>query len=73
MIWHLADWVGGAAGVDGGGGEFDWWVFVVRRDWSRKYLQYFMALGAGYMLAVAFIDVIPESVRLRASGRFCWC
>jgi zinc and cadmium transporter len=38
--------------------------FVVRKDWSRKYLQYFLALGAGYMLAVAFIEVIPESVRL---------
>src|SRR2546425_4786306 len=38
--------------------------FVVRRDWPRKFLQYFLALGAGYMLAVAFIDIIPESVRL---------
>jgi zinc and cadmium transporter len=38
--------------------------FVVRRDWPRKYLQYFLALGAGYMLAVAFVDVIPESIRL---------
>ena len=38
--------------------------FVVRRDWPRKFLGYFLALGAGYMLAVAFIDIIPESVRL---------
>ena len=38
--------------------------FVVRRDWPRIFLQYFLALGAGYMLAVAFVDVIPESVRL---------
>src|SRR3984893_2670546 len=38
--------------------------FVVRRDWPRQYLQYFLALGAGYMLAVAFVDVIPESVHL---------
>ena len=38
--------------------------FVVRRDWPRQYLQYFLALGAGYMLAVAFVDVIPESVRI---------
>ncbi len=38
--------------------------FVVRRDWPRKYLQYFLALGAGYMLAVAFVDVIPESIHL---------
>src|SRR6267378_878710 len=38
--------------------------FVVHREWPRKFLQYFLALGAGYMLAVAFIDIIPESVRL---------
>ena len=38
--------------------------FVVRRDWPRIWLQYFLALGAGYMLAVAFLDVIPESIRL---------
>ena len=38
--------------------------FVVRREWPRKYLQYFLALGAGYMLAVAFVEVIPESVKL---------
>src|SRR5947209_9748178 len=38
--------------------------FVVRKHWPRQYLQYFLALGAGYMLAVAFLDVIPESVRL---------
>lgn len=38
--------------------------FVVRRDWPRQYLQYFLALGAGYMLAVALLEVIPESVHL---------
>jgi zinc and cadmium transporter len=38
--------------------------FVVRGEWPRKYLQYFIALGAGYMLSVAFVEVIPESVRL---------
>lgn len=38
--------------------------FVVRKDWSRKYLQCFLALGAGYMLAVAFLEIIPESIQL---------
>jgi ZIP family zinc transporter/zinc and cadmium transporter len=44
--------------------------FVVRRDWPRKFLGYFLALGAGYMLAVAFTDVIPESVRIGGQGAF---
>src|SRR5256885_9166742 len=38
--------------------------FVVRKDWPRRYLQYFLALGAGYMLAVAFLEIIPESIAL---------
>src|SRR6266446_8481934 len=45
-------------------------LFVVRRDWPRRFLHYFMALGAGYMLAVAFTDVIPESVRIGGQGAF---
>ncbi|MBS1841242.1 MAG: ZIP family metal transporter [Acidobacteria bacterium] len=38
--------------------------FVVRRDWPRQFLQYFLALGAGYMLAVAFLEIIPESIAI---------
>lgn len=38
--------------------------FVVQKNWPRRFLQYFLALGAGYMLAVAFLEVIPESIRL---------
>ena len=38
-------------------------LFIVRRDWSRQYLQYFLALGCGFMLAAAFLEVIPESIR----------
>jgi zinc and cadmium transporter len=44
--------------------------FVVYRNWPRRYLQYFVALGAGYMLAVAFLDVIPESIRLAGENAF---
>jgi zinc and cadmium transporter len=44
--------------------------FVVYRNWPRRYLQYFVALGAGYMLAVAFLDVIPESIRLAGDNAF---
>jgi ZIP family zinc transporter/zinc and cadmium transporter len=38
--------------------------FVVRKDWPRQFLQYFLALGAGYMLAVAFLEIIPEAISL---------
>ncbi len=39
-------------------------VFIVRRDWSRQYLKYFVALGAGFMLAAVFLEILPESLRL---------
>ena len=37
---------------------------IVWREWSREYLKYFLALGAGFMLAAVFLEVIPESLRL---------
>jgi zinc and cadmium transporter len=37
---------------------------LVRGNWSRLYLKYFLALGAGFMLATAFVEILPESLRL---------
>ncbi len=45
-------------------------LFVVRRNWSPRYLTYFLALGAGFMLAVSLIDMLPESVRLAGDAAF---
>jgi ZIP family zinc transporter/zinc and cadmium transporter len=39
-------------------------LFIVRRHWPRRYLTYFLALGAGFMLAASLIDILPESIRL---------
>src|SRR5260221_9979586 len=66
MNHELPARVGMAAGlgVVAAAGNLLGGLFVVRRDWPRRFLHYFMALGAGYMLAVAFTDVIPESVRI---------
>ena len=49
-----------AAGANVAGG-----LLIVRRQWSRHYLKYFIALGAGFMLATAMLEMIPESVKLR--------
>jgi len=43
---------------------------IARRDWSREYLKYFVALGAGFMLGVAFLEMIPESVHLAGDASF---
>ncbi len=53
-----------ALGIVAGAGNLLGGYFVVYREWPRKYLQYFLALGAGYMLAVSLVEVIPESLKL---------
>ena len=38
-------------------------LLILQREWSREYLKYFVALGAGFMLGAAFLEMLPESVR----------
>ncbi len=49
IVAGLADVIGGA-------------LVTARRRWDRVFLQYFLALGAGFMLAVAFLRMVPESL-----------
>src|SRR5207244_7070175 len=59
-------------GLVAAGGNLLGGYFVVRKEWPRRFLQYFLALGAGYMLAVSLIDIIPESVRLAGQDAFLY-
>ncbi len=43
-------------------------LLIVYRQWSRHYLKYFVALGAGFMLATVFLEMVPESLRLKQSA-----
>ena len=47
-----------AANVFGG-------AIIVQRRWERAYLKYFVALGAGFMLATALVEMVPASLELR--------
>src|ERR1700704_1306176 len=40
-------------------------TIIVQRNWERRYLRYFVALGAGFMLATALVEMVPESIELR--------
>lgn len=40
-------------------------AIIVHRRWDRGYLKYFVALGAGFMLAAALSEVVPASIRLQ--------
>ena len=47
----------GVANIVGG-------ALLVRREWDQHYLKYFMALGAGFMLATAITEMVPASVTM---------
>src|SRR6185369_14757044 len=51
--------IGAAAGANVLGG-----LVVARRSWDGRLLRYFMALGAGFMLAAVLLKLVPESMRL---------
>jgi zinc transporter ZupT len=38
-------------------------LLLVRANWEKRYLRYSVAMGAGFMLAVAFLEMLPESLR----------
>ena len=50
-----------AANVFGG-------TIIVQRNWERRYLKYFVALGAGFMLATSIVEMVPASLELRGKS-----
>lgn len=57
-------WISLALGVVSGLANLFGGVIVTARPWSRTFLTYFIALGAGFMLATALTEMVPESLRL---------
>jgi zinc transporter ZupT len=55
-----------ALGITAAGANVLGGLFIARGRWSHRYLKYFIALGAGFMLATALIEMIPESLKLRS-------
>lgn len=60
--------VGAALGLSAAGANLLGGSLVAHRQWSRHYLKYFIALGAGFMLATNLLEMIPESVWLRTES-----
>src|SRR5436309_7636273 len=40
-------------------------AIIVQRHWERRYLRYFVAIGAGFMLGTALVEMVPESLEIR--------
>ena len=60
--------VGALLGVTAAGANVLGGSLVAHGQWSRRYLNYFIALGAGFMLATALLEMIPESLKLRGDS-----
>jgi zinc and cadmium transporter len=58
----LLGFTAGAANIVGG-------ALLVRREWEQRYLKYFMALGAGFMLATSITEMVPASVAVDGGNR----
>src|SRR5690348_2785753 len=39
-------------------------AILVQKEWDKRYLRYFIALGSGFMLGTSLLEMLPESVRL---------
>ena len=61
LISILLGLTAAAANVFGG-------AIIVQKNWKREYLKYFVALGAGFMLATAFIELFPASLELQGKS-----
>ena len=48
-----------AAAANGFGG-----AVIVQKDWDKRYLRYFIAVGAGFMLGTTILEMLPESIRV---------
>ncbi len=61
-------------------GRRGWRPILVRAKGIERYLRYFVALGAGFLMATAVIEMTPESLRLSPRSVPCsswsatvWC
>jgi ZIP family zinc transporter/zinc and cadmium transporter len=59
LAWSLL--LGGAAAAANVIGGL---VVISRKHWNELVLKYFIALGAGFMLAATFLRMLPESLAL---------
>ena len=57
-------WISLALGIVAGFANLFGGAIVSARPWSRTFLALFIALGAGFMLATALTEMVPESLRL---------
>ncbi|MFQ5663507.1 MAG: ZIP family metal transporter [Terriglobia bacterium] len=43
-------------------------LLIVQHRWPRQFPKYFVALGSGFMLATALLEMVPEGLQLGGEG-----
>jgi ZIP family zinc transporter/zinc and cadmium transporter len=61
-----AFWLSLALGLGAGLADFLGGFLLVRRSPSARALRYFVALGGGFMLAAAILEMVPEGMAVNA-------
>ncbi len=51
-----------ALGLAAAGANILGGLAIVQRQWGRRWLSYFVALGSGFMLATALVEMLPEAI-----------
>ena len=59
-------WLALVLGISAGLADYLGGVLLVRRSPSARALRYFVALGAGFMLAAAILEMLPQAFALDA-------
>ena len=66
------EWKGLMLGLVAAGANICGGLAVVRRPWHPLYLRSFIALGSGFMLAAALLEMLPESFELLGRDAAGW-
>ncbi len=45
---------------------------ILRKEWPRRIQEYLLALSAGFLLALVFFDLIPESLKILGPSAPLW-
>ncbi len=66
VTWFKASafWTSLGLGLIAGLADFLGGLLLVRRSPSMRALRYFVALGAGFMLGAALLEMVPESLKI---------
>jgi zinc transporter ZupT len=66
MLMSANFWLSLTLGLGAGLADYLGGFLLVRRSPSARGLRYFVALGSGFMLAAAILEMVPEGLRVNA-------